>query len=210
MSLINGPKKVNAKPPAGMNLQNMVPNSMALAGIRAMEKLTGVRMDPAPAYLFYVDISGIVVALFTECSGIGGERSVEVVQEGGVNDHVHTLPGQMKYTNIQLKRGISTSQELWKWFEKGKYDFDVKRVHMSIYQGGPGMNLAALAGAGGGGYGVVKQWNVENAYPVSWKLSDLNVNNTDSVAIESLEIAHDGIALSKIFGTPMSTVGSLT
>lgn len=210
MSLINGPKKVKAKAPPGMNLQNMVPNSMALAGIRAMEKLTGVRMDPAPAYLFYVDISGIIVALFTECSGIGGERSVEIVQEGGVNDHVHTLPGQMKYTNIHLKRGISTSQELWKWFEKGKYDFDVKRVHMSIYQGGPGMNLAALAGMGGGGYGVVKQWNIDNAYPVSWKLSDLNVNNTDSVAIESLEIAHDGITLSKVFGTPMSTVGSLT
>jgi phage tail-like protein len=210
MSLINGPTKIDPKTDSGFSLANKIPNSMALAALRAIEKATGIRMDPAPAYLFYVDISGIIVALFTECSGIGGERSVEVVQEGGVNDHTHVLPGQMKYNNITLKRGLSTSQELWGWFDKGKYDFKVKRVHMSIYQGGPGMNLAAAVGISGSGYGVVKQWDIENAYPVSWKLSDLNVNNTDSVAIESLEIAHSGISLSKIFGTPMSAVGSLT
>lgn len=209
MSLINGPKKVEPKANSPFNPTSLVPNSLALAALRTLEKMTGVRMDPAPAYLFYVDISGVIVALFTECSGIGGERSIEMVQEGGVNDHMIPLPGQMKYSNIQLKRGISTSQELWNWFDKGKYEFNVKKVHMSIYQGGPGMNLLALAGLSSAGYGVVKQWDIENAFPVSWKLSDLNVNNIDSVAIESLEIAHSGISLSKIFGTPMSAVGTL-
>jgi phage tail-like protein len=209
MSLINGPKKINDKKAPDKDLLSKIPNSMALAGIRALEKMTGIRMDPAPAYLFYVDISGIIVALFTECSGIGGERSYEVIQEGGLNDHAHVLPGQIKYNNITLKRGMSTSQELWKWFQKGQYEFDVKRVNMSIYQGGPGMNLAGALGLGGSGYGVVKQWNIESAYPVSWRLSDLNVNNMESVAIESMEIAHAGISLSKVFGTPMSAVGML-
>ena len=55
----------------------------------------------------------------------------------------------------------------------------------------------------GSGYGVAKRWNIEKAFPVSWKISDLDVNNTSSVVIETLEIAYEGIELSRLAGIPM-------
>ena len=210
MSLINGPKKVNPPQagPANNDLQDAVKKSVGLAGIRMLENLTGIRLDPTPAYLFYVEISGLIVALFTECSGIGISRSEEKVREGGVNDFAHSLPGPVDYEHIVLERGISASRELWNWFQNGLYDFQVKKVNMSIIQGAPGMS--ALSVVTSGGYGVVKRWNIENAYPLRWKLSDLSVSNTEAVAVETVEIAHEGISLSPIMGTPMSITGTVT
>ena len=112
------------------------------------------------------------------------------------------------------------------------YDLHVQRINFSIIQGAPGHNLAtALLGAvgaasigestaqsfvhqiAGGGIGKVKHWNVEDAWPVSWKQSTLNTSST-SVAIEEIEIAHHGITLGSEVGTPispaLSAIGAVT
>ena len=194
--------------------------SAAMAyGVRTLEKASGLRFDPAPTYLFYVELSGVIVALFTECSGLSVKRETEKVTEGGVNDYVHRLPGRITQSNISLKRGLSVSRALWDWFQQGRYDFDVKRVNFSIIQGAPGHNLVtAIAGAAGmgmdnpafaslsKGFGKVKHWDIENAYPVKWEITDLKVSTGNSVVIETLEVAHHGISLSYEVGTPMSLV----
>ena len=205
MSLVNGPKTIIVKPPTPE-----IPSALAAAAGGALslaQVMTGFRFDPAPAYLFFVEISGIVVATFTECSGIGATRSVEKYSEGGVNDHAHVFPGKVEYHNITLKRGLSISRDLWSWFGHGIYDFKVKRWNMTITQGAPGHNL--LAPLTEAGWGIVKRWDIDKAYPVSWKLSDLNVNSHDSVAIETVEIAHSGISLDLVVGTPLSPAGAL-
>ncbi len=204
MSLINGPKKIKPNSPA--DKKNALPAAVAGGALSMFQNLTGIRFDPAPTYLFYVEISGLVVALFTECSGIGAKRTFETFHEGGLNDHAHTLPGKIEYQNIILKRGLSISRELWNWFVTGLYDFQVKRVNLSIVQGAPGHSLVSMLTSSG--LGIIKRWNIENAYPVSWKLSDLNVSSFDSVAIETIEIAHTGISLDIIAGTPMSITGT--
>lgn len=198
MSLINGPQKIKPKIP---KKKISLPSSAGLAALETFQTTTGIRFDPAPAYLFYVEISGIVVGMFTECSGISATRTIEKFSEGGRNDHTHMLPGTIEYGNITLKRGISISRVLWNWFHEGVYDFQVKRLHISIIQAAPGHNLfSALMDAG---HGVVKRWNINDAFPASYKLSDLNVKTTDSVAIETMEIAHSGISLGLMVGTPM-------
>lgn len=204
MSLINGPKKIEKKPetPAKKSL----PTALGAGAVSAFQSLTGIRFDPAPTYLFYVEISGLIVGLFTECSGVGIRRTTDKFREGGLNDRSHSLPGIVDFQNITLKRGLSISRELWNWFVTGLYDFQVKRVNLSIIQGAPGHS--ALSMITSSGFGVVKRWNVENAYPVSWRLSDLNVNTFDSVAIETIEIAHEGISLDTVAGTPMSITGA--
>lgn len=210
MSLIDGPKKIK-KPnnlPEKNNLQEVAKAAAGMAGVRALENLTGIRFDPSPTYLFYVEISGLIVALFTEVSGIGVTRKVDTVQEGGLNDVVHSLPGTVEYNRIILKRGMSVSRELWNWFHAGLYDFQVKRLNLSIIQGASGQSVMSVI-PGSGGYGVVKRWNVIKAYPVSWKLSDLSVNDINSVAVESIEIAYEGISIDPKFGLPMSTISAL-
>ncbi|MBW6473797.1 MAG: phage tail protein [Anaerolineaceae bacterium] len=211
MSLIDGPKKIN-KPnnqPAPKSMMDVAKGMVGATGVRQLENLTGVRFDPAPTYLFYVEISGLIVGLFTEVSGIGGSRKIETIQEGGLNDAVHNLPGQVEFNRITFKRGMTVSNELWNWFNTGIYDFKVKRLNLSIIQGASGQSVMSLI-PGSGGYGVVKRWNVVNAYPASWKLSDLNVNDVNSVAIESMEIVHEGISVDPKFGLPMSPISAVS
>jgi len=188
-------------------------------GIRSLEKLSGMRFDPAPSYLFFVELSGVIVGLFTECSGLELSRDTEKVVEGGVNNYVHHLPGRITQSKIKLKRGLSISRALWDWMQQGRYDFDVKRINFSIVQGAPGHNLAtAIAGAAGmglnnpaftilsKGFGKVKHWDIVNAYPVKWQISDLSASSGNSVVIETLEIIHHGLSLSYEVLTPMSLV----
>jgi phage tail-like protein len=200
----------------------------ATTGLRTVtEQLLGLRFDPAPEYLFTVELQGILVALFTECSGLTVSREVEDYAEGGINNYVHKLPGRVSYDNIVLKRGLSLSRALWDWFQVGLYDMNVQRINFSIIQGGPGYNLmtmvagaSGLSAAGSGwegagsqmmgrGFGKVKHWNVIDAYPVRWEGSDLNVSS-ESVSIEEIEIAHHGLDLSLEVGTPLNPGASLT
>ncbi|MBI1878881.1 MAG: phage tail protein [Chloroflexi bacterium] len=137
--------------------------------------------SPALAFKFWVEIENIVVAEFKECSGLRMERKVEPIKEGGVNDHVHFLPGRVEYSNIVLKYGVTDSTKLWDWFNEGLYNGKVKRVNFSIL-------LRNVEGD------VLRRWNVDQGFPVKWEGPQLNAE-TSQVTIETLEIAHDGLKL---------------
>jgi phage tail-like protein len=196
-----------------------VTTAAVAGGIRTFEKFSGLRFDPAPAYLFFVELSGVIVGLFTECSGIQMQRDTQQVKEGGVNHYVHHLPGRVTQSKLKLKRGLSVSRALWDWMQQGRYEFDVKRINFSIVQGAPGHNLAtAIAGAAGmgmdnpaftvlsKGFGKVKHWDVVDAYPIKWEISDLSASTGNKVVIETLEVVHHGLTLSYEVLTPMSLV----
>lgn len=205
MSIIHGATSITPATAQQSTTQSQTAKATALANLRTQEKDAAFSQDPTPTYLFSVEITGLTVGLFTECSGIGAKRKVEPVREGGLNDKVYMVAGPLEFDNITLKRGLTVSRTLWDWLLTGLYDFNVKRVNLSIIQIAPGMNKAATAeNTTAGGYGVIKRWNVENAFPVSWKLSDLSVGNTTSVVIESLELAHEGISLSSEIGTALT------
>lgn len=139
------------------------------------------QIDWAPAFKFWIELEGIVVAQFTECSGLNVERKVESYQEGGVNDYVHQLPGRTEYTNITLKYGVTSSTDLWDWYAKGLYDGKVERKNFSIL-------LRNSMGE------VVRRWDVVGAYPVKWQGPQLNTSSGD-IAIETIELVHHGLRL---------------
>jgi len=182
----------------------------AASGVGA---LLGQRLDPSPAFKFYVEVLGVFVAEFTECTGLGVEREVKKQREGGTNDFEWILPGQVTYTNIVLKRGITYSRELWRWFQHGTLD---GRVFGPSAVPGAGFAVAALAKRGirlphGTNMSIIlgtvdgrkaKHWDVIGAVPVKWTGPDLN-SGSDQVAVETLELAHHGLNLSLVVGTPM-------
>jgi phage tail-like protein len=138
------------------------------------------RTDPADLiakFRFGVEIQGVVVGWFTECSELSLEREVTPYKEGGVNDYVHQLPGRTSYSRITLKRGLADNV-LWDWFQKGLYDGQVELHNISIV-------------LYGGDRAETKRWNLVDAYPVKWTGPDLK-GDSDDLAIETLEIGCGG------------------
>jgi phage tail-like protein len=142
--------------------------------------MPGKRVDPIAGLRFGVEIEGIIKGWFTECGGLTVERKTEPHKEGGVNDYVHQLPGQIEYTHITLKRGVA-DDALWNWFQKGLYDGKVERRNVSIILYNGDRTKA-------------KRWNLRKAYPVKWTGPDLKADS-NQVAIETLEIVHHGMEM---------------
>src|SRR5947209_4150609 len=65
---------------------------------------------------FFVEVDGLLVAGFSECSGISIETEIEEYKEGRLNVYTHKLPTRTKYGNITLKRGIDPGQDLFTWY----------------------------------------------------------------------------------------------
>ena len=143
--------------------------------------------DPALAFKFWIELSGIVTAEFKECSGLRLERQVKTYQEGGVNDYVHILPGPVKYANIVFKYGAihenpqSQTFDIWEWVIKGIHTGQVERKTFSIL---------LRNGAGD----IVRRWNVKDAFPVKWEGPQLKTDQSQ-IAVETLEVAHHGLTL---------------
>ncbi len=142
---------------------------------------------PAPAFKYLIEMNGILVGAFTECSGLNAEREVELHKEGGVNDHVHMLPGRTTRTNIQLKRGITLDNKLWEWYDKGIHTGLAKESKLCVL-------LYNQHGE------LVRRWEIPEAFPVKWVGPTLETSS-NQVAIEMLEIAPAG---SKAAGATIS------
>jgi phage tail-like protein len=122
---------------------------------------------------------------FMDCKG--WKRSQEVVEICEVVPQVWgkakngrvirtKIPGNVKTNNITLRRGMTTSTTLWKWFEaveQGKWSEQLRSGSLTIYdQAG---NPQAI-------------FQFRGAFPVSYTASDLSASGND-LEIEEMEIA---------------------
>ena len=138
----------------------------------------GERNDPYLSYRFLVEIDGLVVAGFSEVTGLQAETQIEDYREGGVNDYVHKLPKETTYPNITLKKGITDSDVLWKWHQ------DVVNGKVERRSG----YIVLLDSEGNETW----RWNFVDAYPAKWTGPDLGADS-NAVALESIELVHKGI-----------------
>jgi phage tail-like protein len=140
------------------------------------------RQDPISVYKFAIEIQGVISGWFSECSGLSMSRDVFPQKEGGVNDFIHQLPGRNKYNNITFKRGVA-DDEFWDWYQKGLYDGKVEYQNISIMLFNDDRSK-------------IKRWDLERAYPIKWTGPDFK-SDSNQVAIESMEIVHHGMTLTK-------------
>jgi phage tail-like protein len=141
---------------------------------------TGQRTDPYGNFNFLVEIGGITRAAFHEASGF--DSSIDIIEhrEGGENITLRKLPGMVKYANISLKRGITDDRDLYNWHMKWvNGDPTAKRQNGSII-------LLDRQGQ------EKVRWNFYNAWPAKWTGPSLTAEGND-VAIETLELAHEGL-----------------
>jgi phage tail-like protein len=140
---------------------------------------TGSRNDPFGAYNFLVEIDGITRAAFRECSGLDSTQAATDYREGGEPLRMRKLPGLTTYSNITLQRGITTDSELWDWRAQAVAGNIQRKNGSIILLDDQGQEQI--------------RWNFVEAWPVKWTGPTFNATGSD-VAIESLEIVHEGIA----------------
>ena len=134
--------------------------------------------DPYRGFNFRVEIDGITQAGFQECSGLDASTDVVDYREGTEANHVRKLTGLNKYSAIGLKRGITDSDELWKW-RKTVIDGKTERKNGSIV-------LMDESGA------EKLRWNFSDAWPSKWTGPAFNSTGS-AIAVESLELTHEEV-----------------
>ena len=134
--------------------------------------------DPYNNFNFLVEIDGITRAAFHECSGFDSTIDVIEHREGGENTTPRKFPGMTKYSNIVLKRGITDDKQLYDW-------------HIKAVKGQVDRKNGSILMLDRGGQEVAR-WNFVRAWPSKWTGPSLTAEGND-VAIETLELAHEGV-----------------
>jgi phage tail-like protein len=140
------------------------------------------REDPLVGFHFAVDIQGAVTGFFTECSGLGSEHEViehKVVTETG-QEVVMKIPGRLKWENITLKRGITSTMDIWDWrkeIENGNVDGNRRDGSIVMYD----QTLKEVA-----------RWNFERAWPI--KVSGPQPkSDSNEIGVEEMVLSHEYI-----------------
>jgi phage tail-like protein len=139
---------------------------------------TSARPDPHLNFNFLVEIDGITRAAFHEVNGFDSTIDVIEHREGGDNTTPRKLPGMTKHSNIVLKWGLADDTQLYQW-HRDAVNGTVQRKNGSIV-------LLDRRGQ------EVARWNFVRAWPTKWDGPDLTAEGND-VAIETLELAHEGV-----------------
>ncbi len=139
---------------------------------------TGSRIDPFRGYNFKVEIEGMTRASFREASGLDASQDPIDYREGTEGLTVRKLPGLNKYSNLTLKWGTTSDAEMWEWRKK-VIDGKIERKNGSVV-------LMDDTGE------EKVRWNFREAWPSKWTGPSFNATGNE-VAIETLEIVHEGI-----------------
>jgi phage tail-like protein len=140
--------------------------------------------DPYGNFRFKLELGSIVVAGFSECTGLNMETKTFDFKEGGNNRTTLKFPEHTTYGNVTLKRGQSSSNDLMDW----QLDVANGRFSKNARPSNPNIAIVLFNEKGT----EVKRWNLVRALPVKWVAGDLKAN-ANEVMIETLELAHEGI-----------------
>ena len=136
---------------------------------------------PVPKFHFQVQWGGTQIG-FTEVSGLDVETEVIEYRHGASPEYQSTkMPGRQKYGNITMKRGtFKSDNEFYAWWNTVALN-TIERRDLTI-------SLLDEAHA------PVVVWKVKNAWPTKVQSTDLKADGNE-VAIESIEIAHEGLTI---------------
>jgi len=136
---------------------------------------------PVPVYHFSVDWSGTRMG-FTRVKGLEARTDPIEYREGSfASDDVVSIPGLKLNDNVVLSRGVIPSDnDFFDWYATVRSGTAERRdVTISLLDGE---------------HTPVMVWKLKNAWPVSVEGPVLDAMQSE-IAIESLEIAHEGIAI---------------
>jgi phage tail-like protein len=138
------------------------------------------RSDPYRQFNFRLEIDGLQLGGFSEVSLGAATTDVVEYREGNDKGGTRKLPGQTRYSNIVLKRGITNSLELYQWHRlvaEGR-TADARRNLVIVLSDESQVDVA--------------RYVVRNAWPMKYEGPSFHAQGND-VAIETLELTHEGL-----------------
>jgi phage tail-like protein len=113
---------------------------------------------------------------FQSVSGLSVEYDFESYKEGGENRFEHKLPVRTKYADLVLKRGMLLDSSVIKWFLDAFNNRIFKPATITVNL----MNEKSEP---------LRSWNVVDAIPKKWLVSDLNATE-NGIVVETMELAY--------------------
>ena len=138
--------------------------------------------DPLAGFNFLLESGGVLRAGFSEITGLNSESDVIEYRTGGDDPTNRKIAGMRKFGNVTLKSGLAASpdQDLMAWRHAVEIG-DIQRLEVSIIVQDEQKNEQV-------------RYNLRNAWPSKWVGPDLK-GGASEMAIEQLEIAHEGVTL---------------
>ncbi len=136
---------------------------------------------PLPVFHFTVQWGGTRIG-FSEVTCLTQENQAIEYRDGSFPEYSSIkMPGLRKFSNVTLKRGIvKADNDFFKWLSTVKLNQVERRdVVVSL------LNES---------HEPVMTWKIQNAFPVKVEGPGLKASGNE-VAIESIEIAHEGLEL---------------
>ncbi|MEG0780355.1 MAG: phage tail protein [Oscillospiraceae bacterium] len=133
---------------------------------------------PYGKFRYRVEIDGLDAGGFSEVTGFDASIDVMEYREGDMVQTPYKIPGLKKYGNITLKKGLTDSLVMYEWLITG-VDGPVDRKTITITSLDESEQPVA-------------SWQVINAWPIKYTAPDFNATSSE-VAIESVEVAHEGM-----------------
>ncbi len=135
-------------------------------------------MTPDETLTYEVTYDSIVI-ICQEVSGLAIETQVIEYRSGnGPMQSVIKMPGMAKYGNVSVKRGVvPNTAAFWDLANHSKLN-TVRRMPMTI-------SLRDDTGT------PIMTWTLTNTWPISIN----HTEDADTIAIESIEFAHEGVTV---------------
>lgn len=142
---------------------------------------SAIKQYPLPTFHFTVEWGGERIG-FSEVTGLTQENQAIEYRDGSFPEYSSIkMPGLRKFSNITMKRGVVKSDnDFFNWLSTVKMN-TVERRNLIISLRDENLN-------------PVMVWNISNAFPVKVEGPALKAS-ANEVAIESIEIAHEGLEL---------------
>lgn len=124
---------------------------------------------------------------FSEVTGFEVSMEPKVIKEGGHNWGEHQRSGPVKFAPMTLKRGVTSINDLWAWFDITTRQHQYgQRLHGEI----------TVLGNPSPQENPVMVWKLTGVLPVKFKGPDLNAT-ANQVAIEEVQLVHEGLELQR-------------
>lgn len=139
------------------------------------------RDDPYLNFNFRLEIDNLQVAGFSEVR-LGGARIEPVAYREGtdIGSAARLLPGCVSYEPVVLRKGFAGDASLFQWW-------------LAVSRGAPDRRTVVIV-LDDAQRRDVARWVLRQAWPSKWVAPELRALGNE-VAIETLELVHEGIEL---------------